>query len=106
MNKTKPYYVSHYQHSHKRRNRHYHTPSNHYQNQGNQRVSGQNFFNGNLAQNMRFGAKGHELSGFVSRKLICIDNRGNKQIATERQFFNSTRKMKRIKIADEGEGDY
>jgi hypothetical protein len=55
---------------------------------------------------MRFGAKGHELSGFVSRKLIYIDNRGNKQIATERQFFNSTRKMKRIKIADEGEGDY
>ena len=38
---------------------------------------------------MRFGGKEHTLSGFVRREIIMKDNKGNKQIAREEQFFNS-----------------
>jgi hypothetical protein len=56
---------------------------------------------------MRFGAKDHELSGYVQRKLVLIDQHGNKQIATEKQFFNSGQKIGRIKIGDDGsEGEF
>jgi len=63
------------------------------------------FFQGNLSQAMRFGAKGHELSGYVKRKLVLIDRNGNKQIATEKQFFNSGRQIGRIHI-DDDEGEF
>jgi hypothetical protein len=54
---------------------------------------------------MRFGAKDHELSGYVQRKLVLIDQHGNKQIATEKQFFNSGKKIGRIRINDD-EGEF
>ena len=38
---------------------------------------------------MRFGNPGDMLSGYVQRELVYIDRNGNKQIARERQFFNS-----------------
>jgi hypothetical protein len=62
-------------------------------------------FQGNLANSMRFGSKGHELSGYVKRQVVLIDQHGNKQIATEKQFFNSARRLGKIRIADD-EGDY
>jgi hypothetical protein len=62
-------------------------------------------FQGNLAQSMKFGAKGHELSGYVQRKVILIDRNGNKQIATEKQFFNSGAKLGRVRVHDD-EGDF
>jgi hypothetical protein len=65
------------------------------------------FFQGNLAQSMRFGAKDHELSGYVQRKLVLIDQHGNKQIATEKQFFNSGQKIGRIRVSDDdSEGEF
>jgi hypothetical protein len=65
------------------------------------------FFQGNLAQSMSFGAKGHELSGYVQRKLVLIDQHGNKQIATEKQFFNSGQKIGHIRVSDDdSEGEF
>lgn len=62
------------------------------------------FFQGNLVQSMRFGAQGHELSGYVARKLVIIDQHGNKQIATEKQFFNSGKKLGNIRMGDDEAG--
>ena len=47
------------------------------------------FCSGNLVNGMKFGNPGDMLSGFVQRELVYIDRNGNKQIARERQFFNS-----------------
>jgi len=60
-----------------------------------------NFFNGNLVQNMDFGGDDHELSGFVKRELIITDNKGNKQIAREKQFFNAGKKIKKVTVKDD-----
>ena len=46
-------------------------------------------FRGNIVNGMRFGNPGDMLSGYVQRELVYIDRNGNKQIARERQFFNS-----------------
>ena len=46
-------------------------------------------FRGNTVNGMRFGNPGDMLSGYVQRELVYIDRNGNKQIARERQFFNS-----------------
>jgi len=51
------------------------------------------FFTGNLAQNMNFGNKNHELSGYVQREVVIEDQHGNKQTAKEQQFFNSGKGM-------------
>ena len=58
-------------------------------------------FNGNLAQNMSFGGEDHDLSGFVSREVVMIDRHGNKQIAREKQFFNSAKKDLSVKVHDD-----
>ena len=46
-------------------------------------------FRGNIVNGMKFGNPGDMLSGFVQREIIYIDRNGNKQIAKEKQFFNS-----------------
>lgn len=56
------------------------------------------FFGGNIANNMNFGGKDHELSGYVSRELVIIDKYGNKQIAKEKQFFNSSKSPMSVSI--------
>ena len=67
-----------------------------------QRSPSQNrMFQGNLAQNMKFGAKGHDLSAFVQRTVIMKDRHGNMQIAKERQFFNSSKNPMRVRIRDD-----
>lgn len=35
------------------------------------------FFQGNLVQNMRFGGKDHNLSGYVQRTVVMKDRYGN-----------------------------
>jgi hypothetical protein len=60
-----------------------------------------NFFQGNLAQNMRFGGKDHDLSGFVQRTVVMKDRFGNIQIAKEKQFFNSSKNAMRLRIKDD-----
>lgn len=59
------------------------------------------FFQGNLAQNMRFGGKDHDLSGFVQRTVVMKDRFGNIQIAKEKQFFNSSKNGMRLRIKDD-----
>ena len=54
---------------------------------------------------MKFGSKNQELSGYVKREIVIIDKDGNKQIAREKQFFNSGNKMGRIRI-DENESEF
>jgi len=61
----------------------------------------QGFFNGNLAQNMKFGAPGDHLSGYVRREIVIKDRFGNETRACERQFFNSGKDYN-IKIDDHG----
>lgn len=56
------------------------------------------FFQGNLVQNMRFGGKDHDLSGFVQRTVVMKDRFGNVQIAKENQFFNSSKNGMRVRI--------
>ena len=46
-------------------------------------------FRGNIVNGMKFGNPGDMLSGYVQREIVMIDRQGNKQIARERQFFNS-----------------
>jgi len=63
------------------------------------------FFNGNLANNMRFGRNGDELSGYVKREIYMRDQQGNVQRAKETQFFNSATKLGYIRIEDDnGDG--
>ena len=54
-------------------------------------------FRGNIVNGMKFGNPGDMLSGFVQREVIMIDKQGNKQIARERQFFNSGKNI-RVRI--------
>lgn len=54
-------------------------------------------FRGNIVNGMKFGNPGDMLSGFVQREVIMIDRQGNKQIARERQFFNSGKNI-RVRI--------
>jgi hypothetical protein len=65
----------------------------------------ESMFRGNLVDAMKFGSPGHELSGYVKRKIVIIDAQGNKQIATEKQFFNSAKQLGRIHIEDD-EGEF
>ena len=59
-----------------------------------------NFFQGNLAQNMRFGGKDHDVSGFVQRTIVM--KKGNEvMIAKEKQFFNSSKNAMRLSIKDD-----
>lgn len=60
-----------------------------------------NFFQGNLAENMRFGGKDHDLSGFVQRTVVMKDRFGNIQIAKEKQFFNSAKNDMRVRVIDD-----
>lgn len=66
--------------------------------QQNQVTSG--YFQGNLVQNMKFGGKDHDLSGYVQRTLVIKDSHGNVQIAKEKQFFNSSKNGFRVRIND------
>jgi len=45
---------------------------------------------------MNFGSNNQEISGYVKREIVIIDRDGNKQIAREKQFFNSGNKLGRI----------
>ncbi len=65
----------------------------------------ESIFRGNLVDAMKFGSPGHELSEYVKRKIVIIDLQGNKQIATEKQFFNSAKQLGRIHIEDD-EGEF
>lgn len=47
------------------------------------------FFGNNLVKNMRFGSKGDTISGYIHREVRLRDNKGNEQIVSEDQFFNS-----------------
>jgi hypothetical protein len=60
-----------------------------------------NFFQGNIASNMKFGGRDHDLSGYVKREIVIIDRHGNKQIAREKQFFNSGKRMGRVRINED-----
>jgi hypothetical protein len=66
-NKNKHYYVQSYRHK-----RHY---PRRYQNNNRQRPHSVsiNFFQGNLAQNMRFGSREHELSEYKKREIVVLD---------------------------------
>ena len=55
-------------------------------------------FSSNLANNMNFGSKGNDLSGYVKREVIMVDSQGNKQMAREVQFFNSWKNLGRVII--------
>ena len=58
------------------------------------------FFQGNLAQNMRFGGKDHNLSGYVQRTVVM--KKGNEiMVAKEKQFFNSSKNQMRVRIKDD-----
>lgn len=56
------------------------------------------FFQGNLVQNMRFGGKDHNLSGYVQRTVVIKNRHGDIQIAKEKQFFNSSKNGMRIMV--------
>lgn len=60
-----------------------------------------NLFQGNLVQNMRFGGKNHDLSGFVQRTVVMKDRFGNIQIAKEKQFFNSAKNGMRVRVNED-----
>ena len=59
-----------------------------------------NMFQGNLVQNMRFGGKDHDLSGYVQRTVVMKDRYGNIQVAKEKQFFNSAKNGLTVRIHD------
>ncbi len=73
-----------------------------------QQAQNQNFsvFQGNMANNMRFGNKGDDLSAYVFRRLVMIDKEGNRQYATEEQFFNSGKKIGAVRIGKRGESNF
>ena len=71
MSREARFYHKSYQRNFKKRKKRF-FPKPYHQNYHIQRVSGNSFFKGSLANNMRFGAKGHDLSGHVSRKLVVI----------------------------------
>jgi len=59
------------------------------------------FFHGNLVQNMRFGGKNHDISGYVQRTLVMKDRNGNVMVGKEKQFFNSSKNGMRVRIKDD-----
>lgn len=59
------------------------------------------FFQGNLAQNMRFGGRNHDLSGYVQRTVVMKDRFGNVQIAKEKQFFTSSKDGHNLRVRDD-----
>lgn len=63
--------------------------------------SPQKMFNGNIVNNMKFGGKDHDLSGYVERTVYMKDRHGNVQVAKERQFFNSSKNGLNVRIGDE-----
>jgi hypothetical protein len=50
-------------------------------------------FTSNLANNMKFGRPGDEVSGYVDRVVMIKDRFGNEKVARERQFFNSGKRL-------------
>jgi hypothetical protein len=58
-------------------------------------------FQGNLVSGMNFGSRGHELSGYVKREVYAKDSHGNIQHAKETQFYNSARRIGRIRVHDD-----
>jgi hypothetical protein len=58
-------------------------------------------FQGNLASGMNFGNRGHELSGYVKREIYAKDSHGNVQLARETQFYNSARRIGRVRVHDD-----
>ena len=55
-------------------------------------------FSNNLSNDMRFGRKGNDISGYVKREILIEDSKGNKKMAREVQFFNSAKRIGRICI--------
>lgn len=55
-------------------------------------------FSNNLSNDMRFGRKGNDISGYVKREILIEDSKGNKKMAREVQFFNSAKSIGRIFI--------
>lgn len=97
MNKEKQYQLSKTQKYHPVSRKRY--SPNKQQLNHNSPVNGR-FFQGNIAQNMRFGGKNHDLSGFVQRTVVMKDRYGNVQIAKEQQFFNSSKNGMRVRIGN------
>ena len=98
-NRNRSYYVQNY---HQKK----HYPSSyHHKRRYKSPAINNNFFQGNLASNMNFGSNNQEISGYVKREIVIIDRDGNKQIAREKQFFNSGNKLGRIRI-DENESEF
>ena len=77
-----------------------HHPPSQYKSR-NRPTANQNFFQGNIANNMNFGGQGHDLSGYVQRTLVMKDRHGNVQIAKEKQFFNSSKNGMSIRVHDD-----
>ena len=63
-------------------------------------------FSNNLATNMNFGGKDHDLSGYVKREIVMVDAQGNKQMAREIQFFNSWKKLGLVSINESNRSKY
>ena len=57
-------------------------------------------FSNNLSNDMRFGRKGNDISGYVKREILIEDSKGNKKMAREIQFFNSAKNLGRIHIEE------
>ena len=55
-------------------------------------------FSSNLSNNMNFGGKNNDVSGYVCRELIMEDSNGNRKVAREVQFFNSMKHISEIKV--------
>ena len=92
----------HYKKPYKKRNkgkRYYPPKPRRSSNRGGQMFG--DFFNGNLAQNMKFGTPDSELSGYVKREVYMKDQYGNVQRASEKQFFNSGKNIASVRIDDE-----
>lgn len=88
---------------HKNHPGHKHHPKN--QSPVNSQAVKNGFFNGNLVANMDFGGTDQELSGYVKREFVVEDQYGNKQTAREKQFFNSGKKLGRVRVNDD-ESDF
>ena len=66
----------------------------------------QGFFNGNLAQNMKFGGNDHDLSGYVERTMMVRDQYGNVQKMREKQFFNSAKHIGKVVVQEDERNSY
>ncbi|BCR35190.1 hypothetical protein [Mariniplasma anaerobium] len=97
MNKSRQYAVANkkqYHPKNKQSNKRYHHP----QKRGSEINQ---LFKGNIVNNMRFGNRDHDLSGYVERTLVVKDRQGNVQVAKEKQFFNSSKNSMRVRIKDD-----